>query len=688
MLLTVREAFRRSVGSDDGAAVAAGTGIVLFGLLLFVLPSFSVTYDEARYLGIGANIWAGHGPVTAFGDQFLLHAPLWTTLVYASKALVGVDPVAWGQFLDRVCGVGVVALAAVMGRRSSPAAGAVAAFAMIGFTYLLDLSRTTRLDVPVAFAALLYLELGWRAVRSGSIRSALAAGATLAVAVWIKEVPIPLAPVPILCGVLAGVAWPKLLRTLAWLVLAVSLGLAPWFIYFAAETGLVYRLGTPARTLPLLVAPLVAMVVLGLAAGRLAAWSPLMDRLARARRALPAVLARHGRAVLGWTAALAWAAMFLVFFSRISRLQGRSIFQLSQLRLNLGMWAFELVPVGLFIAVGLVLAIALLARSDGLRERERRAVTDALVASICGAPLVLMVMAVGEPPRDYIAQVATAVVMAAGACTWAFGRLLERITRDGARPAVARRGMTAFIVLAVAAGTIAAGGRAWVTRAASGDAAASAVETSVAWIRANVPAGDGVAFGAYLSLNIADELVPEYRLYQVQARLATFDPSMPEGFTYGKEAGAADWVAVDVAPRNVNQFEAYRAASLRDELVAHGIAYWVYATGVSTAAPSILPQLTPDHGFVQVAHWAWPTKGLPIEVAIFKVDLASIALDPGRLYMSPAALRRLVTQVAANPAAWKAVAAALAPRVVVVPPSSAGDADLARLRSVAGATGP
>jgi hypothetical protein len=666
--------------------VAAGTAVAIFGLLVFVLPAFSLTYDEAKYLSMGANIWSGHGPVTAFGVPFLLHAPLWMTLVYASKPLAGVDPVTWAHILDGACGMGVVALAAVMGRRSSPAAGIVAAFAMLGFSYLLQLSRTTRLDVPVAFVTLLYLEVGWRAVRSGSIRWAVAAGATLAGAVWIKEVPIPLAPVPILCGVLAGMPWPRLLRTTGWLVLAVTAGLAPWFAYFALETGTVYRLGTPAQTLPLVVAPLAVIVVVGLAADRLAASTVLVDRLLRVRRRLPAALVERGRPIIGWTTTFAWAAAFVAFFSRVARLGGASLFGLAQLRHTVVTWAFDLVPVGLFVASGFALALVLLASTAG--GRERRTVTNALVASVCGAPLVLLVLAIGEPPRDFIAQVVTAVVVAAAAWAWAVGRLVAWGTRDGRRPAVARWGMTAFLALVLATGTLAAGGRAWITRAGSADAPSAATQTAVAWIRANVPPGTAIAFGAYLSFNIAGQLVPDYDTFQVQARLSGIDPSLPEGFRFSGEAGASDWVAVDIAPRLVNQYEAYRATWVAAELRRHRIAYWVYATGSPTAAPSILPQLTPDHGFERVAHWAWPTKGVPVEVSIFRVDPAAVALDPSHLYMSPAALRRIVTLVGANPVAWKAAATSLASRIIVVPETAAGAADLARLRSLAGLSSP
>ena len=661
-------------------AWVAVLAVALFGLGILLVRPYGLSYDEAKYLGMGANLWAGNGPVTAFGYLFLQHGPLWMGVVYAPQALFGIDAIAWGHLLDALAGAGIVGVAAMMGRRSSPAAGIVAAFAMLGFTYLFNLSRTTRLDVPVAFLGLLYLEVGWRAARGGSIRWAVAAGAAFAAAVLVKEVPIPLAPVPFLCGLLAGFGWARLLRTAGWTTLAATVGLAPWFVYYAAQTGTVYRVGSPAWTLPVLFAPVAGLIVVGLLADRLARSGPVLRGTGRASSAMPAWLGAHGRGLAGWGLAIAWSLLFLFFFSRIGRLHGIPMFQLAQYRLYLHTWAFELVPILLFSGVGTVLAVPLLLARAG---RGRLGLVNAVVATVCGLPLVLMVIAVGEPPRNYIAQLATAVVVGSIGWTWAADRLVARLTRSGRRPQLARYGLAVVVAVVMAAGTMAFGARAWVTRAAGSGASSEATSTAVAWIRANVPAGTPVAFGAYLSYEMADELVPAYPTYQVQAKLSSADPSMPLGLTYGSEAPAADWVAADVAPRNVNQYEAYRAQWIQDELRAHHIGYWVYATGVSTAAPSIVAQLTPEHGFTQVASWSFGPAKSPVRVSVFRVDLANISLDTSHLYMSPDAFDRLVAKLEATPPQSKAAAAALVQRVVVEPASAAGDAAMARLRALA-----
>jgi hypothetical protein len=663
------------------AAIGIAAAALLFIVGILVVRPFAIGFDEAKYLGIGANIWSGRGPYTAFGTLFLLHSPAWMTVLYAPQALVGLDAVTWGRALNGVAGLGVVVLTGLMARRSSPTAGVVAAFAMLSFTYLFLLSRTTRLDVPAAALALLYLEVGWQAISRGSVRWGIAAGLTFVAAVLVKEVAIPLAPVPILCGVLAGVAWPRLLRTGAWITIAASLGLAPWFIYYAAETGRVYRAETPAWTLPLLLLPIALVVVVGFLAGPVAR-SSRYARLAAATAArIPGFLRRHARALIGWGVTLAWSGAFLFFFSRISRLKGGPLIDVAQFRLYAHQWIGELAPFIAFCAIGGAMALLMLAVDR--TARERRGVVNALVATICGAPLVLMVAAVGEPPRNYIAQVGIAVALASAGWTWAAAALVDVVGRRSGRT-LGHRAIAVIAVIAVVAGSIAFGARAWATRVGSGGASGAAIETTADWIRTNVPPGTPIAFGSFLSYEMAYQLVADYPTYQVRHRIATVDPSFPMGFRRASEDPADDWVAADIAPRNVNEYQAFRASWIEELMRRWNIGYWVYTTGVSTSAASILPQLTPDHGFEPVAAWTFGEGTNERQVAIFKVDPDRVALDRNHLYLSPQALHRLVAELESAPDAARPAAQTLATRVVVIEPTDASDADLARLRALAG----
>ena len=663
------------------AAIGIAAAALLFVVGILVVRPFAIGFDEAKYLGIGANIWSGRGPYTAFGTLFLLHSPAWMTVLYAPQAVLGIDAVTWGRALNAVSGLAVVVLTGWMARRASPTAGVVAAFAMLAFTYLFLQSRTTRLDVPAAALALLYLEVGWQAISRGTIRWGIAAGLTFVAAVLVKEVAIPLAPVPILCGVLAGVQWRRVLRTGAWITIAATVGLAPWFLYYAAETGHVYRAETPAWTLPLLLLPIAVVVAVGLLAGPVADTPRFVRFAERTGPRIPGTLRTHARAIVGWGITLGWSAAFLFFFSRISRLKGGPLIDLAQFRLYGHQWLGELAPFIAFCAVGGVLAFLMLAVAR--RAPERRGAVNALVATICGAPLVLMVAAVGEPPRNYIAQIGTAVAFASVGWAWAAGAVVDAVARRRGRT-FGHRAVVVVAVIAVVAGSLAFAGRAWATRGGSGGTSTQAIQTTVDWIRENVPPGTPIAFGSYLSYEMAYQLVSDYPTYQVRHRIATVDPSLPLGFRRASEEPSDDWVAADTAPRNVNEYQAFRASWIEDLMRRWNIGYWVYTTGVSTSAPSILPQLTPDHGFEQVAGWTFGEGGQERNVAIFKVDPSKVALDREHLYLSADALHRLVNKLETEPEAARPAAASLAQRVVVTDPDATSEADLERLRALAG----
>src|SRR5688572_382212 len=86
------------------AFVAASA--VVFAVAMALAPSFPVTFDEARYVGVGYSMVEGQGPRTVFGDHFLPHAPVWSTVVVAPAAALGIDPLVVGRFLNALSGVG------------------------------------------------------------------------------------------------------------------------------------------------------------------------------------------------------------------------------------------------------------------------------------------------------------------------------------------------------------------------------------------------------------------------------------------------------------------------------------------------------------------------------------------------------------------------------------------------------
>ena len=218
----------------------------------------------------------------------------------------------------------------------------------------------------------------------------------------------------------------------------------------------------------------------------------------------------------------------------------------------------------------------------------------------------------------------------------------------------------------------------------TGQARGVAVDTVNAWVRDNVPPGATVAFGSFLGYEMGNELVDQYSIVQLAHVVAEFDPSAPEGLRQSGQDAFGDWIAVDTAPKNTNEFQAFRAGTLRDRLQALAPDWWVYTTGITTAPPTILALLTPAAGFDEVATWSFATSARALEVHIFRVHLDRIDLDPGRIALSPAALSRFVTLLdRAGPAA----AATIARRLLdaeVVPHDATTAALLARLKLIAG----
>src|SRR5438874_2724801 len=226
------------------ALLAIAVSITVFGALLVAYPPFYQSFDEAKYLGIGYQMLAGRGPLTLFGSPFLVHPPLWSTVVVAPDVWFGIDPLAWGRFVDAACGLGLIALVAAFGWQVRPAVGALAASGMLMVPYLHDITRTARLDMPAAMLCLLYVWLGIRAVRSGSLRAGVVAGLAFAVAFSVKEIALPYAPVPLIVGLLDGRA-AQTIRASGAMLLAAAVGTSWWFLMYAGYTKEVYRLGTP-----------------------------------------------------------------------------------------------------------------------------------------------------------------------------------------------------------------------------------------------------------------------------------------------------------------------------------------------------------------------------------------------------------------------------------------------------------
>lgn len=697
--------------------------LAIFVISIAVGGPFPVTFDEAKYLGIGYSMVEGQGPRIVFGSYFLPHAPVWPTMVVAPALALGVEPLAVGRVLNALSGVGMLLLTVALAWRIRPAAAALTAIALLSTTFFQELTRTARLDVPSAALAIGYLALGLVAVRRGSTPLAIAAGLLFGLAFLVKEIALPLAPIPILAAILHRQPWRPILRTAGWLTLSGALTVAPWFIFVADVSDRVYRLGTPGWTLLPIGVALLGVALAGVIVGRGEddrAVIGLGDRLEGSRRTwLVAVMT------------FAWALALTLVFMGTLKTRATGLVEIDQVVRYIELW-WQFHVTAAIGTVGLVLSIRAWRDLDGGR---REAAEDLWLATICGLPLFILVVGVGEGPRNYLAQLAIGGAIAAVGWLWLFEAAIRRsatitILAVGALfgPVIGlvigefvgvrfRVGMVAGLVGGLlVAGAIAAAMRAGrfglasarihAARAVAAVLAVSlvgasgllalemhlrqptttrdeAVDTVAAWARDTVEPGSTVAFGSYLGYEMALPLRNDYRVRQIRHVVVVEEIDAPDGVTRFGHPWVDDWVSIDIAPKNINEFLAFSASLFIEQLRKAQVDYWVYSTGTTTAANTIIPALEGAIGFERVGHWSFSrVRGEPIETYAYRLDLDRLAIDTERIHMAPDALQRMVNLVESTGATD--LARRLAPQIEAEPPSAETDGLIARLRQIAG----
>jgi 4-amino-4-deoxy-L-arabinose transferase-like glycosyltransferase len=723
----------RSPSERQTALVVIGASIFLFVALLLAMPARFHGFDEAKYLGIGLNVLNGHGAVTVYGGFFEPHSPLWPAIMAAPRAWFDLDAYAWAHLLNVASAGLVLVLGAVFGWRIRPAAGALTAASLLAFPYVFELSRRVGLDMPAALLTLAYLLVGWAAVRRGSARWGVAAGALLAVAFLVKETVLPFAPVPFLAGFAWGRPATAIARTAASAIAAAAVGTSWWWILYAVETGRVYRLGTPAITL----VPLAIVIVLAVAAGF--AWEPIASRLSRGRSG---DAQRRGASISprtsAWTLAVLWTLALVIFMARSRELLGHGLFDPAQIAFYVGSWYDQLLPV---VAVGGIGAAIDLARRGVAGWRPGPPVDGLWMALLCGLPTILLVIGVGDAPRHYVPQLVMLIAIGSGGWIWLVERVVERPTparvavlalAAGAAivalaPLVVGRrlvlvGLAGLVLLSVATALVVASRRdrrarasAWLrsggvslvlvglafvvgagallarttgsrSDATADGAKAQAVGAVANWLRGNMPAGSTVAFGSALGFETAVEVQDDFRVVQIRNLTdVVFDAAAPLAVTRPGRSAADDWVALSALSRTASTFTGYAAITLADQIRRSGADAWVLITADAEEDPLLVDRaLTPDHGFDLRARWTWPTGAGTLEALIFGIRRADVAFGT-TLWASEAALARLVDQLAAaHTPSVPGIARALLARVSVVPEGPAADGLRARLRTLAG----
>jgi hypothetical protein len=663
------------------ALVAAGIGT--FVILRLLAPMHFMGWDEAYYLGVGANLLSGRGLQTVFGDVPSIHSPLWPLVLQVPAVSLHIDPTAWGHPLVVLSGGAVVGLTAWFAWRSVRVAAPLAAAVALAYPFFIDLAGWMGLDLPAAALTMLYLGLGIASVRRGSFALGLAAGLVFAAAFLIKELALPFAPVPILAGLIRSTPIASLGRGAAGILLAATVGTSWWFVVYALEVGGVYRLGTPGWTLLPIAVGAGALVLLGATIDRIAPWTARPLDLQGARRA----------ARLGWALTVGWTILLVIYFALAPNPIGTTLLNVTQLRTILARTAPNHLPLVAIAVPGAVLAATWRwmsrtappssAPSEGrdlLRPDDGHAVDDLIVATIVGLPFVLLVVAVGEGPRHYIAQLGFLAALAAIGWTRAIVWTIRRVdVRIRAAPLVG-------VLLVLVGGAIVAMASFMPRAGTAADLArASVVETSTAWIRTHLPPGSAVVFGNGLSMETGLQLVGDYRLFEIQRDVGIhLDAAGALGLRASDGARPDDWVALWTEGRDATAVFGYRASSLLDLFRRTGPAIWIETDVITEHAPSPeLELLRRTRGAEQLAQWSWPSGVGSSETVVYRVDPSSLAFSRDVVITAPA-LDRMIRGMEHNAVAYRQAASALLDRVQVVAPEPSAAGLLDRLSSVAG----
>ncbi len=667
-----------------GSLLAIGIAVAVYVIMLAVAGPFFRSFDEAKYLGIGYGMLAGNGPRTVFGAIFLPHSPLWPMIMAAPDVWFHMDPFAWGQILNGIAGASLLLLVGWLGWQIRPVIGALAVASCLAIPYLHELARTARLDVPAAALSLAYVVVGIAAARRSSVRWGLLAGAIFAVAFLIKEIVLPLAPVPWLVGVLMAPPATTLARTAGAALLVAVAGTAWWFALYAAQTHRIYRLGAPDGWLLPLELAAIGLAVFGLAAPRIGR-SAVGRRLAARSDGFADGQRRRLQIILAWGLGLLWTAAFTVFFARNSELKGVGLVSASQYDAYVRTW-FPNNVYRLAAVIFVIGAILGLATRRGMSGRAATTWDAIVLALICSMPLVMLVIAVGEPPRNYLAQIGLFAILSTIGWVHAFEWAVEAVgSRLSWRPGAGRLGAAwrpALVAVAVVFGSLNLTSQALAKRETSGGPVA-AVDAGSRWIEDHVPPGTRIGFGSYLGYETAVDLAGRYSMVQIHQSLAVVDPTAPLGLSEPGSAPIDDWIALDVS-RRVQEFYVFRASVFGAAVKKADIAYYVYLTGPTTSVPALLGSLTADHGFrlVDEATFESVTPGgarSTVRIHIFAVDRARVDLRDSRLFAPPAALDAFVGRLFAGPPIAAATASALAERVTTWPDPAAGGPIVERL---------
>ncbi len=658
-------------------------------------------------------------------------------MVFASPAVVwGGSPWLWGQLLNAVAATATLLLTAWLARPLGPRTMLLAVAALVAWLSLFDLARTARLDVPEAALTLAYLAVASSAINTGLVRRGILAGVVFAWAFLVKESCLVLIGVPFISAVAERRPTAQIARAAGLVLLLVVPLVSWWFGWYAGATGKVYALGIAAGLLIPLAAVLVALGVALVALG--SGWGPM----ARLRGRIDLMLSTRRRSLaVGGLLVVVWAMAFLFAFSRSGILIGRPLLDIPNLARWSRAWLPDVAPI-LMAGVGVVGAVVLVLRGDDrpmgllatavaglpwlllvavLGEPPRNDIAIFAVVAVLGAAgwlvlpdalarrdgalllagavvgaAVLMVAALqlshhGVAPsllKGARGLVAPGIVGAMGGAvattragrTWLARRLAAAPFAAG-RP-IALRGAAVAVVAALSVGVLAGATPRMVAASSSNSSKDLLARQTAAWIDANATAGSTIMFGSVLANETATYLGGGFQLRSLKATIGIVDPGAPLGVRIGA-AVVPDIVAMDRHPRE-NGFLVLTAAAVDHSLRVNRPAYWVYVTGIDTAAPSVVPWLSTVPGVSLVTTLdSPPGTGAPLVARVYRIDMPALAVPSDHSFVSAAAVNALLDGLGSDPRA-AAIASALLARGTLTGDVASIATAMARLHAVAG----
>ena len=656
-----------------------------YSLALLLVGSRFMTTDAAKYVVIGRNVLAGRGPLNVFDVFFEAHSPAWPVMVMAPEVMFGLDWTLWSRLVQVVAAVALLALTALLLSPAGPRAAPLGVALFAAFPYAFELARDVGLDEVAAVAAVAFVLVALRGATGPATRWAVIAGVTFGIGFLIKEIDLPFAPLPVLAALLAGRGWRVALRLFG-VYAAVAFAVTSWwFVMFAAATGSVFRLGTPAWTLVPITVGIVTVAVLGLIVGRdTPADTHAVEQAGRAS------VVRRER-LLALSTAVGWTALLAMFFERTNEEAANSLFLPAQYAFYLGTWGSQVGPIAVVAGVGAIIATAQLIRGR-LSLRVSRRVEGLLMALLLGLPLVLLVVAVGEPPRHYVVQLI--ILVAVGAIGWL--ALFE-----GVRDALERRagwlGRSArwVVPLALVSSVLLAGSS--IVRTSirhepsverSEEARAAAVEVIGDWMAGALRPGDTVALGSTLRYELGTQIPARVRVRVVRQYVQVVHrPGFPLAIGLPDGAPADDWVVLSRDPNDVDSFNGYRTGTTSRQLREDSIDVWIDGgLGPAGVELPIEAALSDASGLTLLESWAWPYPGgRELRLAAYAVDAGDLNWTTRSLYLDGPTLERLIQGLEADSAQDAGAARAIIERVVVVDGPRPDLMD--RLRRIAASTG-